>query len=379
MPRKKANEQQLDEFEASFGDPSTVPDPEASVKSKQAKAPGKSKNQEYDPEDPPTGVKAVAPAQADASVVKATSSQSKAGMLNTALKQMGKMTKEELESLIENLDQLQTVDEDQDDYEEVEYEFTPVTNKDIDLSNDIDAMFSEEQLTDDFKNKATTIFETAVVSKINEHLAEQHELIAHEYRAMKEELSEEVDQYLKYVVENWMEENKLAVEYGIRNEIAESFMSGLQELFTEHYINVPESEIDVVEQLGERVAELEEQLNTTVNENIEMAKELENATKADIFDEIAESLTDLERERFGSLVQNLEFKGAEDFVQTLETIKESYFNSSTSADSDVVVDDFDSTVGQIEEHVEEKNTQPPATNPHINLYAEAIRKSVGAF
>ena len=215
----------------------------------------------------------------------------------------------------------------------------------VDFSQDIDALVeSEATLSDEFKAKTQTIFEAAVKSKLAEEIdrleEKYNEELAEEVESTKADLVEKVDSYLNYVVENWMEENTLAIQSGLRTEIAEGFMSKLKDVFTESYIEVPESKVDLVDELSESVEELEEALNTVTGKSIEMQEELEVLKRDAIIREAAEGLAETQVEKLKSLVSDIDFDSEEIFSEKVATVKESYF---TKKVADVVAIDEDVT------------------------------------
>ena len=201
--------------------------------------------------------------------------------------------------------------------------------KSIDVSSDVDALVDGEDLSEDFKNKAATIFEAAVKSKTRIELEriteEQQVALAVEIDEYKDTLSEKVDQYLDYVVEEWMKENELAIERGLKGEIAEDFISGLKQLFEDHYIDVPNEKYDVLEAQSEKIAELEEQLNGIMEQNIEMKTANSELVREQVILEAASDLSDTQFEKFKSLTEEIDFKDQDTFREKLDTLKESYF------------------------------------------------------
>lgn len=233
------------------------------------------------------------------------------------------------------------------DIDEVEGEAIAETSDleiNVDFSDDLNALVAEEAtLSDEFKGKAETIFEAAIKSKLAEEVdrleEKYNEELAEEVATTKAELVEKVDSYLNYVVENWMEENKLAVQTGLRTEIAEGFMNNLKDLFTESYIEVPESKVDLVDELAESVEELETALNETTAKSIEMQGELEELKRDAIVREHASGLAETQVEKLKKLAEDIDFDDAETFSQKVETIKESYFTKKVTDTADIVEDD----------------------------------------
>ena len=200
----------------------------------------------------------------------------------------------------------------------------------IDLSDDVKALVSSDaDLSEEFKDKAATIFETAVKTRIKEQTkileAQYEEKLESEKETIKEAMTEKVDSYLNYVVEEWMKENELAVERGIRTEIAEDFITGLKGLFKEHYIDVPEEKYNVLDDLTNQNKKLEDKLNEQIEKNVELSKKVSDADRSSIVAEISDDLADTEKEKFTSMAENVEYDSADKFREKLETIKESYF------------------------------------------------------
>lgn len=250
-----------------------------------------------------------APAQAAAP-------KTKAGMINAMSMKMAKMKKEELKAAY------QAMHEDSEVEEEVVVEST--------FEEDLTALTeSEATLSEGFKDKAAVIFEAALKSKLGEHverLEEQYaEELSEETARIQADLVEKVDGYLNYVVEQWMEDNKVAVEAGLRTEIAENFMSALHGVFVENYIEVPEAKVDLVDELSTKVDELEESLNAKIEDNVALKESVAELTRQAIIRESAAGLSEAQAEKLKSLVEDVEFGDAETFTSKVETIKESYF------------------------------------------------------
>ena len=203
----------------------------------------------------------------------------------------------------------------------------------IDLSADVKALVSSDaDLSEEFKDKAATIFETAVKTRIQEQTkileARYEEKLSVETETVKEAMVEKVDSYLNYVVEEWMKENELAVERGIRTEIAEDFITGLKDLFKEHYIDVPEEKYNVLDDLTTQTKKLEDKLNEQISKNVDLTKQVSESAKAKAIDEVSTDLADTEKEKFEKMAENVEYDSADKFREKLETIKESYFPKS---------------------------------------------------
>ena len=202
----------------------------------------------------------------------------------------------------------------------------------IDVSDDVKALIGDEKLTEEFKAKAATIFEAALKSKIKEAKKKMHSSyeskLKEETEKSKAELVEKVDSYLNYVVEEWMKQNEIAIERGIKGEIAEDFISGLKKLFEDHYINVPDEKYDVLEDQASKIEELNSKLNEQIEANVKLNSEIGKLTRQDIVDAVSSDLTDTNKEKFNKLAEEIEYANADEFKNKVTTIKESYFNTS---------------------------------------------------
>ena len=243
---------------------------------------------------------------------------------------------------------------------------------DIDLTDDVKALVSTDaDLSEEFKDKAATIFETAVRTRIKEQTkileSQFEEKLSTEKETMKEAMVEKVDSYLNYVVEEWMKENELAVERGIRTEIAEDFITGLKGLFKEHYIDVPEEKYNVLDDLTSQVKELESKLNEQIEKNVVLAKDTNELQRERLVVSVSEDLADTEKEKFVSMAENVEFDSAEKFAEKLETIKESYFPK-TKIDEATSHDEVDSVAANI--------PADAGTSDAMAAYTAAISKNL---
>ena len=362
---------ELDEFKASMGDPSEVPEPTSTT----ATAPGPSKDQ---------GDK-VPPKQGSSKMEKPKEVGTKMGMINAMMKKMGGMNKDAVEMMYamamkpasemmkmkETMGKQPMMSMKKPKMEETEYK---VTAADVDVKDDVKALFGEEDLSEEFKEKAATIFETAVVTKINEHIENYkstiNESFAQDTQAIRDELSEKMDTYLDYVVEQWAKDNELAIEQGLKAELTEDFMSGLKNLFEDHYIDIPETKVDVVEELAAKNEELQSQLNAEMEKNMEAKKAIEENDQQKIIDEVTEGLAETQKEKFQTLAEGVEFKDKESFQKKLSIIKESYF----SVDNDKEVADL---VGETDEPLdEEAKPEGSSLDPKMAGYAAAISRSL---
>jgi hypothetical protein len=242
----------------------------------------------------------------------------------------------------------------------------------IDLTDDVKALVSSDaDLSEEFKDKAATIFEAAVKTRIKEQTkileAQFDEKLASETETVKEAMVEKVDSYLNYVVEEWMKENELAVERGIRTEIAEDFITGLKGLFKEHYIDVPEEKYNVLDDLTSQVKDLESKLNEQIEKNVNLSKDASELTRASLVVSVSEDLADTEKEKFVSMAENVEFDSADKFAEKLETIKESYFPK-TKIEETASIDSVDSVAANI--------PADAGTSDAMAAYTAAITKNL---
>jgi hypothetical protein len=236
---------------------------------------------------------------------------------------MKSMAKEEIESAEEEvLEEEEIVSEDEG----------------IDIEEDVNALLGGEELSEEFKEKAKVIFEAALTSKIKEiqeTLEVQFEAKLDEEReALKESLTERVDSYLEYVCEEWMKENELAIEHGLKTEMTESFLSGMKGLFEEHYVTIPEEKYDVLESMVDKLDDMETKLNEQIDKNIGLNKRLAESVSDNILDNVSEGLAATQKEKLASLAESIEFESEEEYREKLETLKESYFSRTPTTKSD---------------------------------------------
>jgi hypothetical protein len=237
----------------------------------------------------------------------------------------------------------------------------------VDFEEDLDAVIAEEAtLSDGFRGKAGAIFEAVLTSKLAHEVerleTEYAQNLEEEVSDVKNELVEKVDSYLNYVVSNWMETNEVAVTEGLRTEIAEDFMTSLQSVFKEHYIDVPEGKVDLVDELAGQVAELEETLNKTTDDNIKLHESVQTLERAEVVREQSSGLADTEAEKLGTLVEDIEFDDKETFEMKVKVVKESYFTKAISESTDEV----SSVAGTDEAPVDVSDT--------MSRYTQAISK-----
>ena len=205
----------------------------------------------------------------------------------------------------------------------------------IDVEEDINALISGEELSEEFQEKARTIFETAIrtkVAEIKEEMKSEYEqALVEEIAAVKIELSERTDAYLEYVADEWMSENQLAVENGLKTEMTESFLTGMRGLFEDHYVTIPEEKYDVIHSMVEKLDEMEDKLNEQINKNVALNKRLSESVADVILADVSEGLALSQKEKLASLAENVEFESESNYREKLETLRDSYFSANSSA------------------------------------------------
>jgi len=235
----------------------------------------------------------------------------------------------------------------------------------VDVTDDVNALVEGEDLSEEFTAKATTIFEAAVKSKLRGEVErlemEKTQEVAEEVESFKNELTEKVDSYLDYVVKEWMQENELAIDRGLKGEIAEDFITGLKALFEEHYIDVPDEKYDILEGQAQKIEDLESKLNETIEKMTEMNKEKSSLVREQVIAKVSTDLAETEKEKFEGLVEDVEFTGEEDFTEKLNTLKENYFPKSVATQT-------------LEEEVETDNQEVDVSGA-MAAYMSAIQKS----
>tara|TARA_X000001036_G_scaffold438588_1_gene486848 strand:+ start:993 stop:2066 length:1074 start_codon:yes stop_codon:yes gene_type:complete len=275
---------------------------------------------------------------------------------------MQKMSKEETESTEEVVSEEEIATEEQEVVSET-------TEEAYDMDEDVNALLGGEELSEEFREKAKVVFEAALNSKvkdIQETLETQYQSQLDEAKEeLKTTLVERVDSYLEYVCEEWMSENELAVEHGIKSEMTESFLSGMKDLFEEHYVTIPEDKYDVLESMVEKLDDMETKLNEQIDKNIGLNRRLAESSAQGILDQISSGLAETQKEKLASLAESVEFESEEEYREKLETLKESYFSRTAPAaktqSSQTLSEGVDST-----------------TNP-VSGTMDAYLRSMGAF
>ena len=358
--KTKASVKKEEEEDSEEEDEEEVEEQKASVKKEEGEEEGD--DEEEEPEEEPAE---------EAVQVPKTKNQ----MLKNIYDQVNKMKKSDLSGKYEQILKAATqVVKEEEEVKEETTKIQAVSPQEIDPPNvqdDVEALVSgEEGLSEDFKKKASTIFEAAVHAKVVDEVNKRMETQQKEVEASKEEfqkeLSEKVDGYLTYVVEEWMKENELAIERGIRAELVEDFMSGLKTLFTEHYIDLPEEKVDMVDDLFTKVEELETSLDEEINRGVELQKELAQFKKDDALKQATKDLADSDSEKISKLAEGIEFENSEQYIEKLNVLKESYFPK-----SDAVTSEITETDETIEVQGEET---PEKLDESMAHYTSAIRR-----
>ena len=310
--------------------------------------------------------------------------KTKNGMLKSVYEKLNSLKKDQLAAQYEAILKATKLaeendDEEDDDEEEVKEKRTKAAIKaedlNIDVKDDVEALVQgEDGLTEEFKEKASTIFEAAVQAKVLEEVNKKVDEIETQFKEdqdkssedFKKEMTEKVDGYLTYVVEEWMSENELAIERGIRSELVEDFMAGLKTLFAEHYIDIPEEKVDMVDDLFTKVEDLETSLDEEINRGVELQKELAQFKKDDALRDATKDLADTETEKISKLAEGIEYENQEQYTEKLNVLKESYFPKSDAVTSEIT--ETDETIEVSDEQTEEK------LNEDMKHYTSAIKR-----
>ena len=305
--------------------------------------------------------------------------RTKAGMMKAIYDSLNGMKKADLSDSFSKIMGATLFEEEEEEEGDDDEEEKPVESKklskedlEIDVKEDIDAIVSGEELSEDFKTKAATIFEAAVSAKVISEVNERLQVFEEEYKKELSEakdeyitnMSEKIDGYLNYVVEEWMKENELAVEKGIRSELVEDFMTGLKNLFQEHYIDIPEEKVDLVDDLFEKVEELEKQLDESINTNVDVKKELAKFKKEEVLRSVSEELAETEKEKLTKLADGIDYEDDGQYQEKLKVLKENSFPKASD------------TPQTISEEVENTETEEleESVDPSISRYVNAMKR-----
>jgi len=334
------NDMELEEAKASFGDPSEVPEP----KTKENTPPGAKPNDADLKDNPKQG----------SSVPK-----TKVALMSSLVGKLQAMKKDDLMAMYTKMSEGADIEDLVSDEAVSIKEVQKISAKDVDVSEDVAAMFKGEELSEEFVSRATTVFEAAVVSKVNEIVEGVQLDIEAELESEKEEIIEsltnKLDEYLEYVAEEWMTENKLAVEKGVKSEI------------TENYIDIPEEKVDLVDEMAEKMSELEENLNAEMEKNIELKKEIAESKKDKVLEDACDDLTESQAVKLKSLAEGVEFDDAESYQDKIDTLKENYFPKEEKVE---ITEDLDDEPLEIDDETEVK------VAPEMSGYMDAITRSI---
>jgi ribosomal protein S20 len=301
--------------------------------------------------------------------VSAEKKLTKTQMSEVISKGMPKMNKAQLEKLYAAMHNNDDEEEEENEMDEVKKEAIENRVKEIDVAEHVEALVNGEgDLSEEFKRKAATVFEAAVKSKIRteiERLESEYEVkLKENVHSATDEMTDKVDTYLNYVTDEWMKENELAVERGLKGEIAEDFISGLKQLFEDHYIDIPDEKYDVLEAQSEKISELEGKISETIEKNVSLKDGNAKLVREQVISEVYEGLADTEIEKFKSLTDDVEYTDEESFREKLDTLKESYFPK-TSVETTENIDD-----------VETGTAQDIDLTPSMDAYMSAIGRTV---
>ena len=287
-------------------------------------------------------------------------------VISKGMPKMNKVQLEKLYNAMHNNDD----DEEEEEMDEVKKEAIENRVKEIDVAEHVEALVNGEgDLSEEFKRKAATVFEAAVKSKIRTEIErlenEYEENLKENVQSATDEMTDKVDTYLNYVTDEWMKENELAVERGLKGEIAEDFISGLKQLFEDHYIDIPDEKYDVLEAQSEKISELEGKLSETIEKNVSLKDNNAKLVKEQVISEVSEDLADTEIEKFKSLIDDVDYSDEDSFREKLGTLKESYFPKTPISESTETVDD-----------VETGTAQDIDLTPSMDAYMSAIGRTV---
>jgi hypothetical protein len=261
-------------------------------------------------------------------------------------------------------------DDEEDEEEEDEEEDEDEMKEEFDIEEDVNALLEGEELSEEFQEKARTIFEAAIrskVSEIKEELQATYEnALIEEVQFIKEELTERVDTYLEYVADEWIQENALAIEHGLKTEMTESFLQGMKSLFEDHYVSIPEDRYDVIESMVDKLDEMEEKLNEQIERNIALNRRLAESVADVIFADVAEGLALSQKDKLASLAENVEFDSEENYREKLVTLRESYFPTNTSAQRDVTEN--------LSEEVSYEGSEQSSVSPIMEAYLQTLSR-----
>jgi len=312
-------------------------------------------------------------------------SASKMSLIKSIYDKLDEMSKEEVAEILGALNEVEDVEFDEEGNEIVSENKKEtkevVAKEEFNLESDVQALIEGEELSDEFKEKAATIFEAAVFARVNDEISTRIDKLDEQYKTELQEaiennrsvMIEKVDDFMNYVVKEWMQENELAVDKGIRSEIVEDFMVGLKNLFVEHYVDIPDEKVDLVDDLFAKVEDLEGTLNSEIQKNIDSSKELKEYKKMDSLYTVSEGMTEVDQEKMIKLAEGIEYENEETYTEKLQIIKDKYFRKEDAEDKQVLSED---TQDDMEPNEENSSDDAMAEAPEsIRKYADAISRT----
>ncbi len=317
---------------------------------------------------------------------KVSESASKMSLIKSIYDKLDEMSKDEVAEILGALNEVDDVEFDEEGNEivsEVKKETKEVVAKEeFNLESDVQALIEGEELSDEFKEKAATIFEAAVFARVNDEISTRIDKLDEQYKTELQEaiennrtvMIEKVDDFMNYVVKEWMQENELAVDKGIRSEIVEDFMVGLKNLFVEHYVDIPDEKVDLVDDLFAKVEDLEGSLNSEIQKNIDSSKELKEYKKMDSLYTVSEGMTEVDQEKMIKLAEGIEYENEESYTEKLQIIKDKYFRAEDAEEKQVLTEE--DTQDDMEPNEDNSSDTAMAEAPEsIRQYAQAISRT----
>ena len=320
---------------------------------------------------------------------KVSESASKMSLIKSIYDKLDEMSKDEVAEILGALNEVEDTEFDEEGNEIVSENKKEtkevVAKEEFDLESDVQALIEGEELSDEFKEKAATIFEAAVFARVNDEISTRIDKLDEQYKTELQEaiennrtvMIEKVDDFMNYVVKEWMQENELAVDKGIRSEIVEDFMVGLKNLFVEHYVDIPDEKVDLVDDLFAKVEDLEGSLNSEIQKNIDSSKELKEYKKMDALYTVSEGMTEVDQEKMIKLAEGIEYEDEESYTEKLQIIKDKYFRTENAEDKQVLTEGSTDTQDDMEPNDENSSDDVMAQAPeHIQHYAKAISRTI---
>jgi hypothetical protein len=314
-------------------------------------------------------------------------SASKMSLIKSIYDKLDEMSKDEVAEILGALNEIDEAEFDEEGNEIVSENKKEtrevVTREEFDLESDVQALIEGEELSDEFKEKAATIFEAAVFARVNDEVSTRIDKLDEQYKTELQEaiennhsvMIEKVDDFMNYVVNEWMQENELAVDKGIRSEIVEDFMVGLKNLFVEHYVDIPDEKIDLVDDLFAKVEDLEESLNSEIQKNIDSSKDLKEYKKMDSLYMVSEGMTEVDQEKMIKLAEGIGYENEDSYTEKLQIIKDKYFRAEETINPKTVL--IEDTQDDMEFNEENSSDDAMAQAPeNIKKYASAISRTI---